>query len=125
MTDLLVVSYSCFTAINRNIYRRFVEAGWSVELVIPEEAPFPAGKRKAQPAMPGDPPIHFLNVVGQNPRIYLFEGLLSLLEEKKPKLVLIDNDPVSRLAIQVGEWCKKKSVTAILYFSRKPVAGFA
>ncbi len=59
--------------------------------------------------MPGDPPIHFLNLQGDNPRTYLFEGLKGLLENKKPALVLLDNDPVSRLAIVIGKWCRKNN----------------
>lgn len=107
MIDILVVSNSCFTAINRNIYRLFLNEGWKIEMAIPGEMQFPTGLKKAQPAMPGDPPLHWLTIKGGNPRIYLFNGLTELLEEKKPRIVLIDNDPVSRLAWKTGKWCKK------------------
>jgi glycosyltransferase involved in cell wall biosynthesis len=78
-----------------------------VELVVPKMLNFPSGIRKADPALPGDPPMHFLSLKGENPRIYRFEGLISLLDEKRPEIVLLDNDPVSRIALTVGEWSKE------------------
>lgn len=106
MIDLLVISHACFTAINRNIYQLFQQDGWKVELVVPKSLSFPAGMKDAQPPMPGDPPIHYLPLIGSNPRIYHFEGLDELLSAKKPGIILLDNDPVSKMAIKVGAWCK-------------------
>lgn len=109
MLDLLVVSHACFTAINRNIYSLFIRDNWNLELVIPETLQFPSVLKKADPAMPGDPPIHFLPLVGNNPRTYQFQGLFELLDEKKPAIVLLDNDPVSSLALKIGTWCHKNN----------------
>jgi glycosyltransferase involved in cell wall biosynthesis len=107
LIDVLVISHACFTSINRNVYHLLVKDGYRLEMVVPESLRFPSGVREAQPAMPEDPPIHFLNLIGDNPRTYSFEGLDELLKEKKPSIVLLDNDPVSRLAIFAGEWCHK------------------
>jgi len=109
MIDLLVISHACFTAINRNVYSLFKEDGWSVEIVIPETLSFPSGIKPANPPMEGDPPLHFLSLKGTNPRIYEFEGLIALLDQKKPKIVLLDNDPVSRMAFSVGTWCTQNN----------------
>lgn len=57
--------------------------------------------------MPGDPPIHFLELSGTNPRSYSFIGLDAIMDEKHPRVVLLDNDPVSYMAIQTGKWCKQ------------------
>lgn len=106
MTDLLVVSHACFMAINRHVYRLFAADGWKVELVAPEELQFPNGKRKAEARQPEDPVIHYLPLVGNNPRTYRFDGLQSLLDEKKPAVVLLDNDPVSKMSLEIGKWCR-------------------
>jgi glycosyltransferase involved in cell wall biosynthesis len=111
MLDLLVVSHACFTAINRNIYTLFQADGWQVELVIPKTLQFPSVLKTADPAMPGDPPLHLLPLVGNNPRTYQFDGLIDLLEQKKPAIILLDNDPVSNLALILGGWCKKNNAS--------------
>jgi glycosyltransferase involved in cell wall biosynthesis len=107
MLDLLVVSHACFTAINRNIYTLFQADGWQVELVIPKTLQFPSILKSADPAMPGDPPLNFLPLIGSNPRTYQFDGLIDILAQKKPAIILLDNDPVSNLALVLGGWCKK------------------
>lgn len=94
-------------AINRNVYHLFKKSGLNVELVVPETLQFPSGSKKAEVPAPGDPPIHYLPLKGENPRTYLFQGLLKLLNKKKPQIIVLDNDPVSRLALVAGTWCKQ------------------
>ena len=109
VTDLLVVSHACFTAINRRVYHLFVKDGWKLEIVAPKSLVFASGEKKAEDPQPGDPPMHYLDLIGSNPRIYLFKDLLFLLEQKRPSIILLDNDPVSRLAIQLGKWANKNN----------------
>ena len=109
MIDILVVSHACFTAINRNVYHLFREAGWKLEIVVPQTLPFSSGTRKADPPQAKDPFIHFLNLEGTNPRIYQFKGLEEILQRSDPKIIILDNDPVSRLALQLGRWSKKNN----------------
>src|ERR1700730_3849607 len=113
MIDILVISHACFTAINRNVYHIFQKDGWKLELVIPETLQFPSGTRRADPPQQEDPVIHYLRLKGTNPRIYAFEGLKEILEQTTPKIIILDNDPVSRLALELGRWCKKTN--AYLY----------
>ncbi len=109
MIDILVISHACFTAINRNVYHLFQESGWKLEIVVPQSLPFPAGIRKADPPQAKDPVIHFLNLEGTNPRIYQFKGLEEILLQTNPKIIILDNDPVSRMALQLGKWAKKNN----------------
>ena len=109
MIDILVISHACFTAINRNVYHLFQESGWKLEIVVPQSLPFPSGTRKADPPQAKDPVIHFLNLEGTNPRIYQFKGLEEILLQTNPKIILLDNDPVSRMALQLGKWAKKNN----------------
>jgi glycosyltransferase involved in cell wall biosynthesis len=109
MIDILVISHACFTAINRNVYHLFQESGWKLEIVVPQTLPFPSGIRKADPPQAKDPVIHFLNLEGTNPRIYQFEGLEEILQQSDPKIIILDNDPVSRMALKSGRWAKKNN----------------
>ena len=109
MIDILVISHACFTAINRNVYHLFQESGWKLEIVVPQSLPFPSGIRKADPPQAKDPVIHFLNLEGTNPRIYQFKGLEEILLQTNPKIIILDNDPVSRMALQLGKWAKKNN----------------
>lgn len=109
MIDIVVVSHACFTAINRKIYGRFMQDGWSIELVVPKTLQFPSVTKQAEPEQSGDPKVHFLPLVGTNPRTYYFDGLLSLLDQLQPKIVLLDNDPVSELAVNLGKWAAANS----------------
>jgi glycosyltransferase involved in cell wall biosynthesis len=104
LIDLLVVSHACFTAINRRVYHLFVKDGWNLEIVAPKSLIFASGEKKAEDPQPGDPPIHYLDLVGSNPRMYFFRHLGLLLEQKRPSIILLDNDPVSRLAVRLGKW---------------------
>jgi glycosyltransferase involved in cell wall biosynthesis len=96
-------------AINRHVYHLFAAEGWKVEIVAPKQLRFPAGERQAEPPRPEDPTMHFLPLQGQNPRTYSFEGLEELLSKKKPRIVLLDNDPVSSLALFSGKWCRNNN----------------
>ncbi len=107
MKKILVISHACFTAINRHVYNLFIADGQDLELVVPERLSFPAGIKKADPPEKGDPEIHYLELKGTNPRSYHFEGLIELLNEKKPVIIVLDNDPVSMLATQLGKWSKQ------------------
>ncbi len=109
MIDLLVVSHACFTAINRNVYHLFAKDGWNVEIIVPQTLVFASGEKTAEPPQSDDPPLHYLNLIGSNPRTYRFEGLQAILDEKQPRIILLDNDPVSRLSIRLGHWAKKNN----------------
>lgn len=109
MIDLLVVSHACFTAINRNVYHLFAKDGWKLEIVLPKTLVFSSGEKAAEPPQPNDPPLHYLKLIGTNPRTYRFESLIGLLAQKRPRIILLDNDPVSRLTTQLGRWAKKNN----------------
>src|SRR5450432_219640 len=113
MLDLLVISHACFREINRAVYRLLAHEGMKVELVAPKTLKISTGEKPADPPGMEDPTIHFLKLVGENPRAYHFEGLIYLLDKKRPRIVLLDNDPASILAVKLGKWCKKNG--SLLY----------
>ena len=108
--DLLVVSTACFTAINRNIYKLFNRPGYYVAIIVPYELEFGTGKKKADPPATDDPEIIYLNLQGKNSRINSFENITGILEGRKPKRILLDNEPVSLIALKIGRWCSANHV---------------
>lgn len=108
MIDLLVVSQSCLMAINRSPYREMARRGWQVELVIPDA--FKAGgfARAAEADHPDDPPIHRRRILGEHPRLWTYEGLREVLESRRPRFILLDVDPGSRLTLEVGWWARRR-----------------
>jgi glycosyltransferase involved in cell wall biosynthesis len=104
---MLVISHACFTAINRRVYHLFVKDGWDLEIIVPSELIFPSGRKKADPPENEDPEIHYLTLKGTNPRSYLFKGLIPLLNNIKPAIIVLDNDPVSVLSNHLGKWSKR------------------
>jgi glycosyltransferase involved in cell wall biosynthesis len=109
MPKVLVVSHAIVTAINRNVYKLLQDKGWQVEMLMPDVLLSHSKPIAAQPAREGDPKIHLRKMTGTNLRLYSYEGLDRLLDEVKPDAVFLDNDPVSKLAIQIGAWCRKNN----------------
>jgi len=107
MTDILAISPASATAINRNVYVELKMMGWDIEMLIPETYPLSSGKiLKSETARPIDPKIYFYPLHGNNPRLFSFPGLKKLLDDRKPSIVILENDPVSQMAIEAGHWCK-------------------
>lgn len=104
--EIIVISTACHTAINRNIYKEFTKNGIKVVLVVPKKLNFKSGSIQSEPPAKDDPPIEFLDLIGSNQRYSIFKGLLKILNLYKPKLVILDNDPMSLTAMQVGLWSK-------------------
>lgn len=107
MIDLLAISHAAFTAVNRAVYRELARRGWDVEIVIPSEVRFPGGARTPDAARPGDPPLHLCPTTRGGPRLSTFAGLRRLLKERRPRLILLDNDPNSRIAVELGLWARR------------------
>lgn len=107
MIDILAISQASFTPINREIYRRLAATGFSLELVVPTQVRFPSGEKIAFPREENDPPIHFLELKGANNRVQTYEGIFELLLSRRPRIIFIDFDPASYLAVQMGRWSRK------------------
>jgi glycosyltransferase involved in cell wall biosynthesis len=106
LIDILAISHASLTAVNRAIYRKLAHDGWNIEIVIPEKIRLPAGDVYAAERQDNDPPIHKLVLSSFNPRLYTFKGLFGILNKLNPKIVFLDNDPASRLAVEIGIWTK-------------------
>lgn len=121
---MLVVSFACITAINRRVYDALRRQGRSVEIVVPAEAK--VGVRQLQPdrQTPDGCPLHPLKLVGDNPRLFHYPDLLDLLNRLQPRVVYLDNDPVSRLAAGIGLWTRSHGARLICQSCENLPIGF-
>lgn len=104
-TDLFVISVACHSAVNRKIYTLFSDDGYSVEILLPKNLQLSGGIYSADPKQKDDPFICAENLIGTNSRFQIFQNQFKLLRQKKPKCILLDNDPISLNAVLLGVWC--------------------
>ena len=105
--DIVVVSIACSTAINRNIYKKFKNHGLNVLLVIPKELKFSSGlKIGADLKEIDDPEIEYMSLTSENSRILTFKGIIKFLSLHRPRIIILDIDPISVTALQIGIWAK-------------------
>jgi glycosyltransferase involved in cell wall biosynthesis len=104
--DIVVVSAACSTAINRNIYKKFKRLGMNILLVVPKELTLSSGSIKTDIPEIDDPVIEYMTLIGRNSRVSRFIGITKFLSLHRPKLIILDNDPISLTALQIGLWAK-------------------
>ena len=106
MIDLLAISHACSLAVNRAIYRELLRTGWKLELIIPKRLKIGKISHEAELQSPGDPPLHFLNLIASHPRFFTYAGLTTTLDQLRPKIILLENSPASFLTAQLGYWTR-------------------
>ena len=113
--DLLVISVACHSAVNRKIYKLFVDEGYSVEILLPKSIQLSGGEYNSDPRQEDDPVLYAENLIGSNSRFQYFENQLYRLQEKRPKCILLDNDPISLNAVLLGIWCYFNKVKLLVH----------
>lgn len=103
--DLMVVSQACAVEINRRVYRRLSELGWSVQIAT--DAVLIGTSRPCDPPGEWKTALHRLERRGKRTRYSTYRGLLALLDRARPRAVLLDLEPDSLLAVQIGRWCRR------------------
>ena len=78
----------------------------AVVLVVPAAMDFGAGMIPADAPSEHDPPIEYLDLRGENSRLWTLVGLRRVLYRHHPKLIVLDNDPASVMAVQIGFWSR-------------------
>ena len=102
MIDVLVVSHSSLTAINRRPWRHMMALGWKVEIVTAKELNTADLVRPADPPEPDDPPLHFLPVGGPNLRLWRFAGFRDVVAARRPRIIMLDYDPGTLMTLDAG-----------------------
>lgn len=111
---LVVISHAGIKQINRAVYKNLKERIGNLTVIIPSQLQLSGGQViHAEPSLPDDPEIVPLRLNGHNPRTYFYPDLISWLNQNRPQVLLLENDPASRLGLQLAEWCARNSVKII------------
>jgi len=105
---ILAISHACVLGVNRAVYRELAALGHEVAIVTATRWGEGGEAVACEPRGTGDPAVIPLALAGASPRIYRFRGLREFADEFRPDVVVLDNDPVSRLALQMGAWCRRR-----------------
>jgi glycosyltransferase involved in cell wall biosynthesis len=112
MIDILVLGHAPVLQINRLLYRRLMTRGFSIELAIPNRLPF-VNSATIEPRADDDPPLHQLDVNGTSLRHWVFNGLESLCQQRRPKLILVENEPDTEIVRQCGRWSRRNGTKIV------------
>ncbi|MBI1767936.1 MAG: glycosyltransferase family 4 protein [Bacteroidetes bacterium] len=111
---ILVISYACFRQINRSVYRVMKRTYKDIHLIVPRHILISSGKElTVEPALEGEPHLVPMELKGKNPRTYFYPDLPLWLEANQPDIIILENDPVSKIAFVVTKWCKKNNRVVI------------
>jgi glycosyltransferase involved in cell wall biosynthesis len=106
---ILAISHACVLGVNRAVYRELAALGNEVSIVTAERWGEASRAIECEARDARDPAVVPLPLTGRSPRVYGFRGLRGVAEAFRPDVVLLDNDPVSRLALQMGYWCRGRA----------------
>lgn len=112
MVDIVVFSHSCLRRINRLVYEDISKiSNFNLHIVVPKSISSGVYDISADEQDVNDKcKVYFLNLLGDNPRNYWFEGSIELLIKLKPKIIHLDNDPISYQARKLSTWSKKNLI---------------
>jgi glycosyltransferase involved in cell wall biosynthesis len=107
MVDILVFSHSCLRRANRLVYNHLQDDyELNLLIIVPTEFKLGSNKSLAEDALESDAPIFEDKLIGLNPRFYFFKNSFKILRLHKPKVIYIDNDPISIQTLLIGIWAK-------------------
>jgi glycosyltransferase involved in cell wall biosynthesis len=111
---VVFISHAGIKQINRAVYRLVKNSVSDLQVIIPSALILGSGKRiEAEPATSHDPTLVKLELIGRNPRLYYYKGLEDFLRVFKPTIIVLENDPVSRLGFELSRWCSKHSTKLV------------
>jgi glycosyltransferase involved in cell wall biosynthesis len=106
--SLVVISHAGIRQVNRGVYRELSKTIQKLQLVIPDSILLQSGiKLQHEPMAVDDPTIIPLELKGNNPRTYYYPDLINFLNKAVPDVILLENDPVSRLGWMLSGWARK------------------
>lgn len=107
---LAIVSHTCIKAINRSVYYKLASINDDVELYFIT----PKSVRKGELIVASEKEendehtLIRLDQIGEGLRKYTLSGLAEKLNEINPDIVLLENDPVSRIGISLSKWTSQR-----------------
>lgn len=126
---ILVVSHTSFRRVGRAIYIEFYKKGYDISIIHPITLHAANGSvMHYEPKSDDEPPLIALHQTTRNPRIHTYKGILKQLNKIKPNVIVLENDPISFLALQLGLWAKFKNAKLLCItndnVSRKLVSSY-
>ncbi len=81
--------------------------GWEITVIAPRSWKTSTRCVEVEAESSGEIELIAKEVSGGHLRKYTYIGLEATLSDLQARLVLVDSDPASRLAVQVGKWCRR------------------
>lgn len=107
---ILVVSHTSFRRVGRAVYIELLNKGYNITIIHPKTLHAANGNiLKHEPKAIDEPPLIALQQTKRNPRIHTYKGLIKKVNEIKPQIIILENDPISFLALQLGFWTKRNN----------------
>jgi len=100
--DILALDHAAALAVNRRLYAALARRGFRVEVATARSLWHLPGNRLAEAAAADDPPLHLLDFAGRNLRYPRIAGLGALLAARRPRLLHLNNEPDTPLALRLG-----------------------
>ena len=108
---ILVVSHTAFRRVGRSVYIELLQKGYDITIIHPKTLEAADGSIiQSEPKAPDEPPLIALQQTNRNPRIQTYKGLFKEINKIQPSIIILENDPISFLALQLGIWAKKNNV---------------
>lgn len=111
---ILVVSHTAFRRVGRAVYIELLNKGYDITIIHPKTLSAANGSIMQHEAKAADePPLIALQQTKRNPRLHTYKGLIQMVNEIKPQIIILENDPISFLALQLGFWTKRNNAKLI------------
>lgn len=112
---ILVIAHSLVVAVNRKLYEMLAnDKRYQLHVIMPKAVLFFDKPIYPDPIDPSSKiEYHLLETSRKNVRLHYYKGLKSVLNTIQPEVIILDNDPISILALKVGLWAKKHKVKVV------------
>lgn len=108
---ILVVSHTAFRRVGRAVYIELLQKGYDITIIHPKTLEAADGSiMQHEPKAADEPSLIALQQTSRNPRIQTYKGLFTEINKIQPSIIILENDPISFLALQLGFWAKKNKV---------------
>ncbi|GIU70070.1 MAG: hypothetical protein KatS3mg002_1306 [Candidatus Woesearchaeota archaeon] len=106
---ILVVSHTAFRRVGRTVYIELLNKGYDITIIHPQTLEAADGSIMQHEKKSNDEPLLIaLHQTIRNPRIHTYKGLIKKVNEINPQIIILENDPISYLALQLGFLGKNK-----------------
>lgn len=107
---ILVVSHTAFRRVGRAVYIELLKKGLDITIIHPKTLHAADGTIIQHEKKQNDePPLIALHQSSRNPRTHTYKGIIKTINQIKPDIIILENDPISFLALQLGFWTRRNN----------------